>query len=77
MSGNVRMGVIFAKFATSKESLKLNTVQNRCNDKSSYRSIQIAKILLREKITHLFIAIFAKISKRENIPIYGIFICNG
>ena len=38
---------------------------------SSLRVLEIAKIGLSENLTHLPSVVFAKISRRETFPIYG------
>ena len=38
---------------------------------SSLRFLDIAKVGLRENLTHLPSGIFAKISQREKFPMYG------
>ena len=67
-----RVGLIFAKFATSLKSPKLDTAKNKPYYKSSLKVLEIAKIGLSENLTHLPSVIFAKISRREKFPIYGI-----
>ena len=71
MLGIFRVGLIFAEFATSLESRKLNTVKNKPCFTSSLRVLEIAKIELGENLTKLPRAIFTKISRREKFPIYG------
>ena len=51
------MGLIFAEFTTSLTS--------------SLRVLEIVKVGLSENLTHLPSVIFAKISRREKFPIYG------
>ena len=70
------MGVIFAEFATSSKSLKINTAKIRHCYKSVMRALQIAEIGLSEQLTRLPGVIFAEIARRENIPIYGIMLLN-
>ena len=61
------MGLIFAEFATSLKSLKIDTAKNKpCY--TSLKDLEIAKIGLSENLTHLPSAIFAKISRLEKIP---------
>ena len=72
ISGNFRVGLIFAKFATSPEIAKKDTAKNKPYYTSSLRVLEIAKIGLSENLTHFLSVIFAKISRRENFPIYGI-----
>ena len=67
-----RVRLIFAEFATSSKSLKTETAQKRHCNLFSLTALQIAKIGLSERLTHLPIVIFTKIVRRENIPIYGI-----
>ena len=66
------MGLIFAEFATSLKSPKIDTAKNKPYYTSSLRVIEIAKIELSENLTHLPSVNFAKISRREKFPIYGI-----
>ena len=70
-SGIFRMGLIFAEFATSQKSPKIDTAKNKPYYTSSLRVVEIAKIGLSENLTHLQRVIFAKISRREKFPIYG------
>ena len=65
------MGLIFAEFATSMKSPKIDTAKNKPYYTSSLRVLEIAKIGHSENSTHLPIVIFAKISRREKFPIYG------
>ena len=53
ISGIFRVGLIFAEFATSLKSLKINTEKNKPYYTSSLRVHEIAKIGLRE-IQHTF-----------------------
>ena len=71
ISGIFRVGLIFAEFATSMNSPKIDTVKNKPCYTSSLRVIEIAKIRLSEKLTYLLSVVFAKISRREKFPIYG------
>ena len=70
--GNFRVGLIFAEFATSLKSPKIDTAKNKLYNKSPLRTLQIAKKALSENLTHLPGVIFAKFSRREKFPIYGI-----
>ena len=72
ISGNFRVGLIFAEFATSLKSPKIDTAKNKPYNTASLRVLEIAKIELSENLTHLPSVIFAKISRREKFPIYGI-----
>ena len=67
------MGLIFAEFATSSKSPKIDTAKNKPYYMSSLRVLEIAKIRRSENLTHLPNVIFAKISRREKFPIYGMF----
>ena len=67
------MGLIFAEFATSLKSPKIDTAKYKPYYTSSLRVLEIAKIGLSENLTHLPSGIFAKISQREKFPIYGTF----
>ena len=69
ISGIIYMGLIFAEFATSLKSPKIDTAKNKPYYTSSLRALEIAKIGLSEKLTHLPSVIFAKISRREKFPI--------
>ena len=60
--GIFRVGLIFAEFATSLKSPKLDTAKNRHYYTSSLRVREIAKIGLRENLTHIPSVVFAKIS---------------
>ena len=71
ISGIVRVGLIFAEFATSLKSPKRDTAKNKPYYMSSLGVLEIAKIGLGENLTHLPSVIYAKISRRENFPIYG------
>ena len=71
ISGNFRVGLIFAEFATSLKSPKIDTAKNKPYYTSSLRVIEIAKIGLSENLTHLPSSIFAKLSRREKFPTYG------
>ena len=71
ISGIFRVGLIFAEFATSLKSPKIDTAKNKPYYTSSLRVLEIAKIGLSENLTHLPSVIFAKISRREKFPIYG------
>ena len=59
------------------KSHKKNTGKNKPYYTSSLRVLEIAKIGLSENLTHLPRVIFAKISRREKILIYGIAIVLG
>ena len=74
ISGIFRVGLMFAEFATSLKSPKIDTAKNKPYYTSSLRVLEIAKIELSENLTHLPSVIFAKISRREKSPIYGIII---
>ena len=65
------MSLIFAEFATSLKSPKIDTAKNKPYYTSSLRVLEIAKIGLSENLTHLQSVIFAKFSRREKFPIYG------
>ena len=65
------MGLIFAEFATSQKSPKIDTAKNKSYYTSSLRVIEIAKIGLSENLTHPPSGIFANISLRDKFPIYG------
>ena len=71
ISGIFRVGFIFAEFATSLKSRKIDTAKNKPYYTSSLRALEIAKIRLSENLTHLPSVIFAKVSRREKFPIYG------
>ena len=71
-SGIFCMGLIFAEIATSLKSPKIDTAKNKPYYMSSLRVLEIAKIGLRENLTRLPSVVFAKISRREKFPIYGI-----
>ena len=62
ISGIIRVGLIFAEFATSLKSPKIGTAKNKPYYTSSLRILEIAKIGLSKKLTHLQRVIFAKIS---------------
>ena len=72
ISGIFRVGSIFAEFATSSKSPKIDTAKNKPYYMSSLGVLEIAKIGRSENLTHLPNVIFAKISRREKFPIYGI-----
>ena len=74
ISGIFRVGLIFAEFATSLKSPKIDTAKNKPYDTSSLRVLGIAIIGLNENLTHLSGGIFAKISRCEKFPIYDIHI---
>ena len=76
ISGNFRVCLIFAEFATTLRSPKIDTAKNKPYYTSSLRVLEIAKIRLSENLTHLPSVIFAKISRREKFPIYGIPLTN-
>ena len=65
------MGLIFAEFATSLKSLNIDKVKNKPYYTSSLRDLEIAKTGLCENLTQLPSVIFAKICRREKLPIYG------
>ena len=67
-----RVGLIFAEFATSGKLPKIHSAKNKLYYTSSLRVLEIAKIGLNENLTHLLSVIFAKMSRRETFPIYGI-----
>ena len=71
MSGIFRVGLIIAEFATSLKSPKKDTAKNKPYYMSSLRVLEIAKMGLSENLTHFPSVIFAKISRREKFPIYG------
>ena len=73
ISGIFRVGLIFAEFAASLKSPTIDTAKNKPYYTSSLTVLEIAKIGLSENLTHLPSVIFAKISRREKSPIYGIF----
>ena len=50
----------------------MDTAKNEPYHASSLRVLEIAKIGLSENLTHIPSGIFAKISRREKFPIYGI-----
>ena len=64
--GNFCVGLIFAEFATSLKSPKIDTAKNKPYYTYSLRVIEIAKIELSENLAHLPSVIFTKISRREN-----------
>ena len=66
------MGLIFAEFVISLKSPKIDTAKNKPYYTSSLSVFEIAKIGLSENLTRLPSVIFAKISRREKLPIYGI-----
>ena len=70
--GIFRVGLIFAEFASSLKSPKMDTAKNKPYYTCSLRVLKIAKIWLGENLTHLPSGIFANISRREKFPIYGI-----
>ena len=70
--GNFRVGLIFAQFATSLKSPKIDTAKNKPYCTSALRVLEIVKIGLNENLTHLPIVVVAKISRCEKFPIYGI-----
>ena len=63
ISGIFRDGLIFAEFATTLKSQKIDTAKNKPYYKSPLRTLQIAKIGLSENLTHLPGVIFAKFSR--------------
>ena len=71
ISGIFREILIFAEFATSLKSPKIDTVKNKPYYTSSLRDLEIANIGLRENFTRLPSVIFAKFFQREKFPIYG------
>ena len=72
ISGIFRVGLIFAEFADSVKSPKIDTAKNKPYYTSSLRVLEIVKIDLSENLTHLLSGIFAKISWPEKFPIYGV-----
>ena len=72
ISGNFRVGLIFAELATSLKSPEIDKAKNKPYYTSSLIVLEIAKIGLSENLTHLPMVIFAKISRHEKFPIYGI-----
>ena len=72
ISGIFRVGLIFAEFATSLKSPKIDTAKEKTYYTPSLSVFEIAKIGLCENLTHLPSVIFAKISRREKLPIYGV-----
>ena len=66
------VGLIFAEFATSLKSQKIDTVKNKPYYTSSLRILEIAKIGFSENLTQIQSGIFAKISWDEKFPICGI-----
>ena len=66
------MGLIFAEFATSPKSPKIEAAKNKPYYTSSWRVLEIAKIWLSENltVTHPPSVIFTKISRCEKFPIY-------
>ena len=69
--GIFRASLIFAEFATSLKSSKIDTAKNKPYYTSSLRVLEIAKRGLRENLTSLPSAILAKFSRRKKFPIYG------
>ena len=55
ISGIFRVGLVFAQFATSLKSPKIDTAKNKPYYTSSLRVLEIAKIWLSEKLTHLLV----------------------
>ena len=70
--GNFLLGLIFAEFVTSLKSPKIDTAKNNPYYTSSFRVLEIVKMGLGENLTHIPSVVFAKISRREKFPIYGI-----
>ena len=68
ISGFFRVGLIFAEFATSLKSPKIDTAKNKPYYKSSLRVLEIAKIGLSENLTHLQSVIFRQIFPTRKIP---------
>ena len=68
------MGLIFAEFATSLISPKIDKAKIKPYYTSSLRVLEIAKIGISENLTHLHSVVFAKISRREKFPIYGMLV---
>ena len=66
------MGLIFAEFAKSLKSPKIDKAKNKPYLTSLLRVLEIANTELGENLTHLPRVIFAKIFRREKFPIYGI-----
>ena len=54
------------------KSPKIGAAKNKPFYMYSWRVLEIAKIRLGENLTHLLSVVFAKISRREKFPIYGI-----
>ena len=69
ISGTFRVVLIFAEFATSLKSPKIDTAKNKPYYTSSLRVLEIVKIGLSDNLTHLPSGIFAKIARREKFPI--------
>ena len=69
ISGIFLVGLIFAEFATSLKSPKIDTAKNKPYYTSSLRVLEITKIGLSENLTHLPSVNFAKISRSEKSPI--------
>ena len=72
MSGIFRLGLIFAEFATSLKSPKIDTAKNKSYYKSPLRTLQIAKIGLSENLTHLPGVILPNFPDAKKFPIYSI-----
>ena len=72
ISGIFGVGLIFAEFAASLKSPKIDTAKIKPYYTSSLRILEIAKIGLSENLAHLPSVIFAKIFRGEKFPIYGI-----
>ena len=66
ISGIFRVGLIFAEFATSLKSLKIDTVKNKPNYTSSLRVNEIAKIELSENSTTFQAAFSLKFPDTKN-----------
>ena len=71
ISGIFHVDLIFAEFATSLKSPKIDTAKNKSYFTPSLRILEIVKIGCGENLTHLpGVIIFAKISQCEKFPIW-------
>ena len=70
ITGIFRVGLIFAEFATFLEIAKNRHLAK--NNPYCTSSLRVLEIGLSENYTHLPSVIFAKITRREKCPIYGI-----